>query len=816
MSAARGPEPPRGLLRRELRLSRVEPRLAWSLLGLALLVLFFLREAVFQGRAFYARDIHLQWYGQVQSFVASVASGSWPLWDPYVSFGQPLLANANNQVLYPLTWLNLVVRPWTYYTLFLGLHLLFSGCGVLALARRFGISPTGSFTAAAIWIASGPFLSLGNVWNHLAAAAWIPWVILAADRAWSSGRPTHALLWGAAMGAQILAGSPDFFALTALVLLVHRLLTVRGRDRRSTIGRFALSAAIAFSFAIALSAAQVLPSLELADRSERWRQAERTRTYWSVHPVAMLQTLVPVSWDALPLQQRYRASIFEEREPYLFSLYLGLPVVALGLAAWAGPARYARTSLAATALGALLVALGKHGFVYDAAMWLLPPLKVLRFPAKAMVFVAFAFSLLAGLGFDSWTAAPRGELRRPWRAFVLGPLMAVTCAAGLGAVLLVSRAETLGPLFLAPVPGGPSFSSALAPVARRLGTVAIIGLLLLALAALRSHRAGWAPVTAVVVAILAVAGLAAAHATLNPTAPRALFAARPDVLQAIRQQDSSRLYVYDYLAAPGLSERHLGRSVPYLGERSDSPLLWRSALAMRLCLLPPTSAAWGIYDSFSRDVLGIQPRFLAELNALLVSAEGTPAYARLLRLGAVGQVVALHADGLDDLIPVATLPGPYAEPLRVLDVPDHVPRAYLVGNARVAEGAAGLEALLDPSFDPALEVVLEAGRALRSGAHFTGTSRILALEPDHIRLETDASEAGYAVLVDGYDPGWKATVDGRRAPVLRANVAFRAVEVPAGSHTVELLYRPAAFLTGLAISVAALLVAVAVVARARP
>lgn len=584
-------------VRRELRLRALEPRLAWSMAGLTLLVLFFLREAIFQGRVFYARDIHLQWYGQVESFVRSVASGSWPLWDPYVSFGQPLLANANNQLLYPLTWLHLLVRPWTYYTLFLGLHLLFSGCGVLALGRRFGISAAGSFVAAAIWIASGPFLSLGNVWNHLAAAAWIPWVILAADRAWSSGRVSHALLWGAALAAQILAGSPDFFALTALALLVHGSWAARGPEARVFARRALMPAAIAFSFAIALSAAQVLPSLELADRSERWRQAERARSYWSVHPVAMLQTLVPVSWDALPLQQRYRASIFEEREPYLFSLYLGLPVVALGLAALAGPARPARAPLAATAIGSLLLALGKSGFLYPAAVWLMPPLKVLRFPAKAMVLAAFALSLLAGLGFDAWAGASRDEPRRSWRSFVVVPLIVATCAAGLGAVILASRADTLGPLFL-DVRAGLSFSSVLAPFTWQLGTAAVVGLLLVALAALGSRRAGWAPATAAIAATLAVVGLAAAHANLNPTAPRTLFTARPDVLKEARQEGLSRLYVYDYLAAPGLSERHLRRAIPYLGERSDSPLLWRAALAMRLCLVPATPAAWESTTAF--------------------------------------------------------------------------------------------------------------------------------------------------------------------------------------------------------------------------
>jgi uncharacterized membrane protein YfhO len=52
--------------------------------------------------------------------------------------------------------------------------------------------------------------------------------------------------------------------------------------------------------------------------------------------------------------------------------------------------------------------------------------------------------------------------------------------------------------------------------------------------------------------------------------------------------------------------------------------------------------------------------------------------------------------------------------------------------------------------------------------------------------------------------------------VLRANVAFRAVEVPAGRHTVEMTYRTASVRGGLAISAAALLGACAAAARSRP
>jgi uncharacterized membrane protein YfhO len=85
-------------------------------------------------------------------------------------------------------------------------------------------------------------------------------------------------------------------------------------------------------------------------------------------------------------------------------------------------------------------------------------------------------------------------------------------------------------------------------------------------------------------------------------------------------------------------------------------------------------------------------------------------------------------------------------------------------------------------------------------------SRVREEAADRVRIEVELSTDGHVVFVDSYDPGWRATVDGRPVPVLRANVAFRAVSVPAGSHVVDMVYRPPLTMVGLVLSGFSLLV----------
>jgi hypothetical protein len=172
------------------------------------------------------------------------------------------------------------------------------------------------------------------------------------------------------------------------------------------------------------------------------------------------------------------------------------------------------------------------------------------------------------------------------------------------------------------------------------------------------------------------------------------------------------------------------------------------------------------------------------------------------------------------LVEVATVPSFFEDPIRVFKVPDPLPRAYVAGRAMVADGEAALEEIADPAFEPGSTVLLAGGdtAGLPAGSPFGGQGRIVEMKPDRVRVEATLPAPGFLVLVDAYDPGWRVSVDGGDGELLRANLAFRAVRVPAGTHRVEFVYRPTAVIAGLAVSATSLLLAAFVsrVAAPRP
>lgn len=777
-----------------------------TFVGLTAICVALFYGPVVLGQVFFQRDIGMWLYPQIEAFVRSIAAGSWPVWDDSRGFGQALLADPSAEILYPVTWLNLIMQPWTFYTFSVVLHFLFSGVGLALLARRWGMSPIGAGLGACIWLASGPFLSLASLPHHMVGAAFIPWVFLTADAALDRGGRRTTFWWAAAMTGQILAGSADMVVMTDLALATYILgHHVHWRDLWQARNRSLVwTGLLALLVALGLSAAQWLPTLTTAIGSARFSLSAEERTVWSLHPLRLLEVALQFRWNELPLGPSLAASILEMREPWLRSIYAGVPVLALLGAALAARNVPRRGFLFALGLTAVLVSLGRYWVAYDAITFLLPPLRIFRFPQKAMLMAAFAGSLLAAMGWDACRGADRVPAGR-WRRAVVVPLAAFVACALVALYATGPGAERWGSLLAVGAEASPS--ALLAPAMSRLKVGAFTAAVALGLGLVCRRRPEHA---ARALAGLVIADLLMAHADFHPSAPRELFEYRPEVLGKLVPPPDGRVYVYDYsVATPEKRARYPAMANVY--RAGPLPPGWSMPEGMRIVLgaqsylNPPTNVRFGLDGSYDWDLLGLEAASLTKLKRYLREAEDTPAHLRLLQAGAVRNVLALEpATWWRDLTPLDVVPGFFAKPIHVFAVPASLPRTYAVGRAIIADHAREIETLTDPAFDLRRAVLLEPGAPALESPSFTGESRVVLRKPDRVVVEADLGASGYVVLVDGWDAGWIATVDGSRTPVLRANVAFRAVVVPSGRHVIEFIYRPWPLRLGLGVSAATL------------
>jgi hypothetical protein len=231
-----------------------------------------------------------------------------------------------------------------------------------------------------------------------------------------------------------------------------------------------------------------------------------------------------------------------------------------------------------------------------------------------------------------------------------------------------------------------------------------------------------------------------------------------------------------------------------------------------LSLTPNTLNVFGLavvpgYASAIPDLLSqLGPRTYAEMG-------------RMLRLLSVRYALLANttASELGKTAESTTLshPLPKGKLLRVEAV---LPRVYLPGQLRSLTAQEAALHLLDEPVVRGKQVLLLTTEA--NSPPPTDDARELqacALESfANTRIVAHCTSAvpTVAVLVEQYAPGWTALVDGKPAPILRANLLLRAVPLSAGSHRIELDYQTPGLRLAIFLSVVGLLAMVGVLAMA--
>ena len=675
--------------------------------------------------------------------------GELPLWNPLNSCGMPFLAQWNTLTLYPGSLIYLLLPlPWSL-NLFCLLHLFAGGVGMYFLAQRWTQNRFAACVAGTLFVFSGFTLNCAMWPNNIAALGLMPWVVLLAQRAWQEGG--RQLLLGALVGAgQMLAGAPEMILLTWATVAGLFLIDLSGSDTAR--GRAVLRAIVMIVIIAALSAIQLLPFLELMHASDRTGQVSVAS--WSMPSWGWANFFVP-------LFHSYRAPIgsyFQPGQDWIASYYMGLGGVVLAVVALV-LVRQARVWWLAllVALGVAL-GLGENGFLYPALKSAFPQLSFMRFPVKFLILVNFALPLLA--------------------AFAVAALVEGTSRARLRTLLLVSGAAAL-------VVGALIWFAHAHPARSEnpqttLWNGATRGLILAALVALLcglrrvAHERSLRILATLVLLTLALDGFIFSPRTL-PTLPTGALEPGLVKLEPAPQPHGPRAML--------IRPAHDAIYATMISDPLQDFVLHRQALFGNANLydrLPTPDGFFSLYVKEQRQVWS--QLWFQQTNWM------TSPLLDFLGVAHINTASIFDWTNRATALPLAT-----------------------IGQAPIfADAETTVDGMLAPGFDPKRMVYLPVAAQSLVRATSPVEAKILSAEFTAHRLVFKVSAAADTLLVlsqTHYAP-WQALVNQQPAPLLRANHAFQAVPIPAGTHDIVIEYRDRAFRLGAFITGGALLLVV--------
>ena len=352
---------------------------------------------------------------------ASLGRGESPAWMPGIYTGFPSLAQVEVGTLYPSNLLLFgLLPPYAAIAWAQILPLAIAGIGMFLLATELGLPLEARLLAAGAFSLSGFLVAHLRQLNMVDASAWIPFVLLAAERI-ATRRPGRVLVWLSAVWAlELLAGHPQIAYFTGFVTAAY--FAVRWWQERPG-ARWSSWAGlvVAIGLGTLIAAAQIVPAIELfrltyREGGLRFEEAAR----YAVSPLNVWTFFVPDLFGDARDDSFRLSGLYWEQYGYVGFLPAVLAVVGLVV-----KRRSPHVPLigAITALSYLLV-LGKNTPVFAWVFAVVPGMSYFRFPTRFLVFVEIGICLLAGFGLAACLDALAG-LRRSLAAAVV---IAVTAA----------------------------------------------------------------------------------------------------------------------------------------------------------------------------------------------------------------------------------------------------------------------------------------------------------------------------------------------------------------------------------------------------
>ena len=774
---------------------------------LSLLATLFFADVLIGSGNFYMRDLTRYYYPTKQILREIVQDGEFPYWNRHFSAGQPLAANPEHEVFYPLTWLILLPSYDLGYRLHVLVHIYIGLLGMYALLRSMALRIPAAFFGALAFGLGGIYLSYINLLPILFCAAWLPLTCLFVRRFLLVPNLRHFALASLFLGMQFLVAEPTTVAQTGFLLGMYAL--YRGWYAAKEWGHSwthaipemlsrVLFIGLISASAMAVGAAQMFPAIDHVSESARSRPFDFSLvSAWSMPWAKFAEVIYPNFLGHISINRvmwYWGGGLYPGMgSPFLFNIYSGLLVIALVVGAFFVKPRGGRFVLILV-IFSLLIALGGHtpflGWLYKAGI-----ATGIRYPEKFVLVAIFAVIIFAAQLFDRMLKGDDAI-----RDAALGFIAATTIVA---AVLGIAAFTPLYDALFMKVWGLKAGRSAerMLELSRNGWLIAFArGAILFGLLwALRYLKR---PLWLALMLVFVLADLLPVVHQLNPRMPSEFFTGEPLGNRHFPgDRHSYRIFhEADWYGQEDMAKKYFS---------SGDAVYW----IVRNGLFPMTPAGQDLSMVLERDY---------DKTALLPTIDLIESVWSVKRAG--------RTDWWRPFVAMSNVRyrGVYrdydaerkrvnkqlkrAEAIQFIDAGYH-PRYYFADQmVAIQDKNDFVRKLVDGSYTDAAAFVAAPvfvpARGIVHGARETANTATIDIE---------SFGKGFLVMSVTSNKYWRVTIDGKPVTPRVTNIGYQGIEVPPGRHRVEMRYRNTLAATGAKISIVAavLLLAAAFLPRRR-
>lgn len=350
------------------------------------------------GKMLYGHDVVSVFHYSRIVIADAFRSGRLPVWDPHVMAGFPMLAEPQNAVFYPPTWLCIALPAGLFWTLSAGMHLSMAGAFAQRwLERGLGLGPWAAMTGGFVWMLSG--FSVGHLYaghvNYVWGWPWIPALLWRLERQLAAPTLKRGVLLATVLAMLFLAGVPQFVFFAGLLTIARLgLFVLSSREGRKDRLKRSGQVLSWMGLGLLFCAPQLFPTLELIGQMQRLGTENEG-------------FLLDFS---MPLGELPRLALGGVSSEYWWEAcgFVGGATLLLAIAAFWG--RHPQRVLWAVAgFVAVLLALGPALPLYRAFTAVVPGAGLFRGPGRYLLIFTLAAVALSCIGFETlWSREKKG------------------------------------------------------------------------------------------------------------------------------------------------------------------------------------------------------------------------------------------------------------------------------------------------------------------------------------------------------------------------------------------------------------------------